>query len=585
MGFRTIELVQEPLKKGLSFYFRINDIPIFAKGSNVIPIKSLPELTDNKTYVRELLSYAKDAHMNMLRVWGGGIYESNYFYDIADEFGIMIWQDFMFACAMYPTTLEFLNSVKMEIIQNVWRLKRHPSIVIWAGNNENEAALYGNWYGTGNAQVYKDDYIKLYVDVIKRQVEQLDPYRPFVVSSPSNGRWADENGWIGTDPYSSYYGDIHYYNYIANGWDINTYPRPRFSSEYGVQSLPSYYNLQPVTSNIDNLTIDSSFINHRQHLPLGNGIMKLLIRQNFKLPKANDLQLNFKNYIYLSQINQAQSLRVQSESYRQSRSSVNKAGEGNTMGALYWQLNDVWQAPSWSSIDTDGRWKMLHYYAKHFFAPIIISPHLSPSHVLTLFIISDELLARFNCHVELNVHRINTIAQPDIYTLRYDNITVVANSANELTTIKLDDILKNASCGDNYVVAKTQCIVELLLKDENGNEIAPPNYVYPAPPKDMILPSCGLNVTFARNDSKSYRITIESYCGPHLFVWFDLTDSQRGKLTENGFHILRGIKTIYYYPDISNYDSFDVKTFQLVTLGQIYATAQPINLMQCINCI
>lgn len=207
IGFRTVELVQDPLKQGLSFYFRINGIPIFAKGSNFIPASIFPELGARMDTIKHLLTSAKEANMNMLRVWGGGIYESELFYNMADEYGIMIWQDFMFACGMYPTTEKFLDSVKEEVVQNVRRLKNHASIVVWAGNNENEAALYGNWYKTGAEQIYRSDYVKLYVDVIKKEVEQLDSTRPFVVSSPSNGLYTELYNYVGKDPYSNYYGD------------------------------------------------------------------------------------------------------------------------------------------------------------------------------------------------------------------------------------------------------------------------------------------------------------------------------------------------------------------------------------------
>lgn len=164
-------------------------------------------MTAKTDTIRHLLRSVKEANMNMLRVWGGGLYESELFYNIADEYGIMIWQDFMFACGMYPTTEEFLKSIKKEVIQNVQRLKNHPSIVLWAGNNENEAALYGDWYGTGTKQIYKTDYIKLYVDLIKKEVEQLDSTRPFVVSSPSNGLYTEKYNYIGKDPYLKTFGD------------------------------------------------------------------------------------------------------------------------------------------------------------------------------------------------------------------------------------------------------------------------------------------------------------------------------------------------------------------------------------------
>jgi len=211
VGFRTVELVEEPLEKGLSFYFRVNGVPIFAKGSNFIPASIFPELSAEEDTIRHLLLSAKEAHMNMLRIWGGGVYESELFYDLADEYGIMIWQDFMFACAMYPTSWDFLENVQQEIVQNVMRLKNHPSIVLWAGNNENEAALFGNWYGTGITEIYSEDYVKLYVDLLKKEVERLDPVRPFLVSSPGNGAFEETYNYTGVDPYSNIYGDSNIY--------------------------------------------------------------------------------------------------------------------------------------------------------------------------------------------------------------------------------------------------------------------------------------------------------------------------------------------------------------------------------------
>ena len=221
IGFRTIELIQEPLQKGLSFYFKVNEIPVFAKGSNWIPSSVFPENLANEQVIRHLLQSAKDTHMNMLRVWGGGVYESDLFYNIADEYGIMIWQDFMFACSMYPTTNLFLDSVKEEVNQNMKRLKHHPSIVLWAGNNENEAALYGNWYGTGNAQIYKDDYIKLYVDTIKNEAVKVDPLRPFMVSSPSNGLYSEEQNYTESNPYSNFYGDGNFILLNISSYNTN----------------------------------------------------------------------------------------------------------------------------------------------------------------------------------------------------------------------------------------------------------------------------------------------------------------------------------------------------------------------------
>ncbi|OAD60396.1 Beta-mannosidase [Eufriesea mexicana] len=496
IGFRTVELIQKPLKQGLSFYFQINNIPIFAKGSNFIPASIFPELSAKIDTIKHLLISAKEANMNMLRVWGGGLYESELFYNMADEYGIMIWQDFMFACGMYPTTEEFLKSVKEEIIQNIRRLKNHPSIVIWAGNNENEAALYGNWYGTGTKQIYRTDYIKLYVDIIKKVVEQQDSTRPFVVSSPSNGLYTEKYNYTGKDPYLKLFGDVHYYNYIDNGWDMQQYPCVRFSSEYGFQSLPSIYTMLPVASTVTDLDIDGTFLEHRQHLPLGTLYLKVLISKNFKLPETQNKLKRFKNYIYLSQINQAVSVKIQTEFYRQSMSELNEFGEGMTMGALYWQLNDVWQAPSWSSIDFNGRWKMLHYYAVEFFAPIIVTYYIKNMELL-IYIVSDKTYPMKNITLEVNLYTLDNM-EP-IQSHIHPNIIIEANTVTKI----YDNLLKHSWIFNSTILNENQfnitiqsnCITTLTLKNETGILIAPRNYIYPSNGlKSMTLPVANVSV-------------------------------------------------------------------------------------------
>ncbi|XP_039757663.1 beta-mannosidase isoform X2 [Pararge aegeria] len=380
IGFRTIELVEEDAAlilgnetsggNGLTFYFKINGYPIFMKGSNWIPSNILPELGDNRNTIDDLLTAARDTHMAMLRVWGGGIYESDYFYRRCDELGILIWQDFLFACSMYPVDSDFLTTIATEIEQNVIRLQHHPSIAIWAGNNENEVALRGNWYGTKSKfEKYKSDYIKLYVDTIKPIVEGIDPGRRYVISSPSNGRKSEEDGYIAQNPYDPNYGDTHYYNYLADSWDSNIYPQTRFASEYGFQSLPSLDTMRTASNSTEDYHVDSNYSKHRQHSPAGYSFIEAQIDRRLNLDK-NDTQY-FEKFVFYSQISQAMSIKAETEFYRQSQSNW------YTMGALYWQLNDVWQAPSWSGIEFGGKWKMLHYFAKSFFAPVLVSPRLT----------------------------------------------------------------------------------------------------------------------------------------------------------------------------------------------------------------
>ncbi|XP_042338594.1 beta-mannosidase-like, partial [Plectropomus leopardus] len=197
--------------------------------------------------LRNLLQSAVDASMNALRVWGGGVYEQDLFYSICDEMGIMVWQDFMFACAMYPTEEDFLQTVREEVVQQVQRLKSHPSIIIWSGNNENEAALATDWFNIPVSQrpLYQKDYVKLYVNNIRAIVQEEDQSRPFLVSSPTNGAESEQEGWVAENPYDPHYGDTHFYSYTEDCWDWRTFPRTRFASEYGFQSWPSFSTLQP----------------------------------------------------------------------------------------------------------------------------------------------------------------------------------------------------------------------------------------------------------------------------------------------------------------------------------------------------
>ncbi|XP_049271905.1 beta-mannosidase-like [Rhipicephalus sanguineus] len=211
IGFRTVQLNEDMIQgfdTATAFYFVVNDIPVYAKGSNWVPPDIFPERITND-YVKELLLSVKEANMNMLRVWAGGVYETDYFYSLADELGILIWQDMMFSASLYPADRSFLQSVATEVQQQVRRLQHHPSIVVWAGNNENEDALASGWWvEVKNAyDLYRTDYIKLYIGVVKTVVEAEDKTRPFVSSTPSDGRKTAENGWISSTPNGEMNGD------------------------------------------------------------------------------------------------------------------------------------------------------------------------------------------------------------------------------------------------------------------------------------------------------------------------------------------------------------------------------------------
>lgn len=369
---------------GLSFYFEVNGHPLFMKGSNWIPADILPERSADRRRVKYLLKAARDANMNMLRVWGGGVYESDYFYELADEYGILIWQDLMFGCAMYPVFDEFLASVRSEIRQNVRRLQHHASIALYATNNENEVALVQNWYGTNKeATRFRSEYRKLYIEVVKQTVEENDKWRTCLSSSPSNGLKTVQDDFISSNPQDTNFGDIHYYNYMADGWNWSIYPKPRFASEYGFQSYPALSSWGAAAGGDDYLP---DLMKHRQHSPMGEIPILSLINKHLPPLSAVADQEQVAVKIYFSQIAQAMAIKAETELYRTLRSSF-----ANTMGALYWQLNDVWIAPSWSSIDFYGKFKILHHYARKFFELTSIVPIKNAANIVEVHVVNDIL--------------------------------------------------------------------------------------------------------------------------------------------------------------------------------------------------
>jgi len=354
IGFRTVELVREDDAHGQGFFFRVNGEPVFAKGANWIPADALDSRITRKI-LKNLLTSARDANMNMIRVWGGGIYEHDDFYDLCDELGIMVWQDFMFACALYPATRGFLAEVTEEVRCQVRRLMSHACIVLWCGNNENEQAL--EWYEESreNRDRYVVDYSRLYIDTIGGVLAKEDPSRTYWPCSPSNGiqEWGD--------PQDTTRGDVHYWGVWHGGKPFSDYLSicPRFSSEFGFQSFPSIETLSPVIAEEDH-SVTSPVMEFRQRSPKqGNKAILTHMARQFRMPEG------FENFLYLSQVLQALSIKTACEHWRRLRPLC--------MGTLYWQLNDIWQGPSWSSLEYGGRWKLLHYLARRFYHPVLIS--------------------------------------------------------------------------------------------------------------------------------------------------------------------------------------------------------------------
>ncbi|NWH32714.1 MANBA mannosidase, partial [Chloropsis hardwickii] len=535
--FRTVELVQQPIpgSPGLSFYFRINGRPIFIKGSNWIPADSFQDRVTYDT-LRLLLKSAADANMNALRVWGGGVYEQDEFYDICDEIGIMIWQDFMFACALYPTTQNYLESVRAEVSHQVRRLKSHPSIILWSGNNENEAAIASNWFSIPypDIGVYIKDYVTLYVKNIREIVLSEDKSRPFVASSPTNGLESIKEGWLSRDPYDTHYGDTHFYDYNSDCWNWTVYPKTRFASEYGFQSWPSFSTIEKVSSPED-WSYTSNFSLHRQHHEGGNIQMLQEVGRHFKLPQSPDPVKQFKDMIYLTQVMQAQCIKTETEFYRFSQSEIIN-GEGHTMGALYWQLNDIWQAPSWASLEYGGKWKLLHYFAQNFFAPLLPVAYEDKG-MLHIYGVSDlhedhKLTLRVVVHVWSSLEPVCTLAK--------EGVTVKAQSAVPIYKESISDLLERCrNC------TRKGCIITFCLVGEDGLR-SPTNHYFLSSLKDAVgLEKTQLSASVSQQDDIYIFVLQTTAIAP--FVTLDV-GSIKGRFSDNGFLMTEKKKTVVFYP-------------------------------------
>ncbi len=357
-GLRTIEVVHEMDKEGKSFTVKVNGAPVFMKGANWIPADSFVTRMTTDRY-RWLLRSAADAHMNMIRVWGGGIYEDDRFYELCDELGLLVWQDFMFGCSMYPGDDAFVDDVRQEAIQNVRRLRNHPSLALWAGNNEIEAA----WQGWGWAfkfhlsRAVQDkmwgDYKRVFHELLPSVIKAEDPGRFYTRSSPSANDDSIKSNKLN-------YGDMHYWGVWHAEEPYTKYAAntSRFMSEYGFQSFPDSWSVSQYTIAADRDIESPVMLSHQRH-PRGNQLIRTYLQRDFRKPK------DFPSFLYVGQVLQATVIQYAAEAHRRQM--------GHNWGSLYWQLDDCWPVASWSGIDYFGRWKALHYAAKRFFAPVLVS--------------------------------------------------------------------------------------------------------------------------------------------------------------------------------------------------------------------
>ncbi|KAB0343320.1 hypothetical protein FD754_020246 [Muntiacus muntjak] len=472
--FRTVELVEEPIQDspGLSFYFKINGLPIFLKGSNWIPADLFQDRVTS-AMLRLLLESVVDANMNALRVWGGGIYEQDEFYKLCDELGIM-----------------------------------------------------------------------------------GDQTRPFITSSPTNGAKTTAEGWLSPNPYDLNYGDVHFYDYMSDCWDWRTFPKARFVSEYGYQSWPSFSTLEKVSSEED-WSYESRFALHRQHLIDGNNKMLKQIELHFKLPHSADQLRRFKDTLYLTQVMQAQCVKAETEFYRRSRNEI-VSGKGHTMGALYWQLNDIWQAPSWSSLEYGGKWKMLHYFARHFFAPLL-AVGLEDKDVLFIYGVSDL----HSDHQTTLTVRVHTWSSLELVCSESTNPSVIKAGESVLLYIKpVPELLKGCPrC------TRQSCVVSFYLSTD-GELLSPINYHFLSSLKNAKgLLKANITATISQQGDTFAFDLKTSAVAP--FVWLDV-GSIPGRFSDNGFFMTEKTRTVFFYPWKPTSQSELEQSFHVTSLADTY---------------
>jgi beta-mannosidase len=474
VGLRTLEVVHRHDADGKSFTIKVNGAPVFMKGANYIPSDSFVDRVTPERY-RYLVQSAADAHMNMLRVWGGGIYEDDRFYDLCDELGILVWQDFMFACSMYPGDQAFLDNVREEATENVRRLRNHPSLALWAGNNEIEAAWH-TWGWQGRFHLGKAAqetiwraYTRLFHEILPAVVADEDPGRFYTRSSPSANEDSIPANKLG-------FGDNHYWGVWHAEAPYTKYAdnTSRFMSEYGFQSFPTIETVSRYAAPTD-WRIDSKVMLSHQRHPRGNQLVLTYMDRDFHVPK------DFGAFLYMSQVLQATVIQYGAEAHRR-RWPYNA-------GSLYWQLDDCWPVASWAGIDYFGRWKALHYAARRFFAPILVSP-VEEKGALRVYVVSDRR-ADTRAHLSLRLVDIDGDAAAtgkpaparrtgDLWRSERD-VIVKANASELSFTAWTKDLLKDLDPGHVVLVA------ELTEPAATGGALLSRNLFYFVKTRDLAL--------------------------------------------------------------------------------------------------
>lgn len=434
LGLRTLTISQEKDQWGNEFAFKVNGIKIFAKGADYIP-----EDTVYSNITPERIEYLIDscvrANYNCLRVWGGGYYPSDTFFDHCDRYGIIVWQDLMYACNIYDLNRSFEENIIEETKDNVRRIRHHASLGLWCGNNEMESGWAG-WPGfKDHSPKLRADYIKQFEYILPRTVEETDDRTFYWPSSPSSGGCID-------NPDDENRGDVHYWAVWHGLKPFEDYRNYyfRFCSEFGFQSFPSIKTVNSFTEESDR-NIFSKVMESHQKNGAANGKILYYLSENFLYPNS------FSNLLYVSQILQGIAIKFGVEHWRRHR--------GRCMGSLYWQINDSWPVASWASIDYYGRWKALHYMAKNFYAPL--AGNLSRNEDVIAAHLQNETLADRHCTIRISLKKMDlTVLDQSTYEMMVPSLSVVKVAEKDYSSL-ISGI-------------RDQVFVEAVFMDEDGTQ-------------------------------------------------------------------------------------------------------------------
>lgn len=499
IGLRTVEICREPDKDmdGEGFCFKVNGVKIFAMGANYIPEDNiLSRRSVERT--RRLLKGCAAANYNMIRVWGGGFYPDDYFYDICDRLGLLVWQDFAFACAVYDANTDFSQNIRQEFIDNIKRLRNHASLGAWCGNNEIESAI--QCWGIPVTEEQKKGYLRIFEKLIPSVLKHYDPDRSYWPSSPSSGGGFE-------DPASGNRGDTHYWAVWHNlkpFSDFRNYAF-RFCSEYGFESIPNMKTIRYFAEEND-LNLMSPVMEAHQKCEAGNEKLLYYLAQMVHYPYT------FEDLVYATQLVQAEAIKFCVEHMRRNR--------GRCMGSLYWQVNDSNPAISWSSIDYFGRWKALHYYAKKFYSPVLCSIDDSDSQKPVINI-SNETTADFLGTVHWRVRKNDN----SVYSQGSADVMIPPLSA--MNVLELSPMLTKLDKGmyrDHYI--EYALVYNNAVVSGGTHMMVPPKHFEFLPPEISVkIDQVGEMYRFSlisKNFAKGVFLEYDAFDCPFRDNWFDL---------------------------------------------------------------